>query len=77
MKRKNRTMEIAPVEVAEISRRARRQRSEAVWKLLQGIFSNGASEAGRCCARCRRRKPAIKAGAQEQGGRMDICLGAA
>ena len=44
MKRKNRTMEIAPVEVAEVSRRARRERSEAVWKLLQGIFNNGASE---------------------------------
>jgi len=46
MKRKNRTMEIAPVQVAEISRRARRERSEAVWTLLQSIFSNGAAETG-------------------------------
>jgi hypothetical protein len=46
MKRKNRNMEIAPVQVTEISRRARRERSEAVWKLLQSIFSNGAGENG-------------------------------
>jgi hypothetical protein len=46
MKRKNRNMEIAPVQVADISRRARRERSEAVWTLLQSIFSNGANEKG-------------------------------
>lgn len=46
MKRKNRNMEIAPVQVADISRRARRERSEAVWTLLQSIFSNGTNEKG-------------------------------
>jgi hypothetical protein len=39
-------MEIAPVSVAEVSRRARRERSEAVWRMLQSIFSNGLDEKG-------------------------------
>ncbi len=42
---KHRKMEIAPVSVDEGSRRARRQRSEAVWRLLQRIFSNRAEGA--------------------------------
>jgi hypothetical protein len=43
---KRRNMEIAPVSVAEVSRRARRERSEAVWRMLQSIFSNGIDEKG-------------------------------
>ena len=41
-----RNMEIAPQHVGEISRRARRERSETVWRLLQNIFSNRAAEKG-------------------------------
>jgi hypothetical protein len=41
-----RSLEIAPLHVGEISRRARRERSEAVWRLLQSIFSNRAAEKG-------------------------------
>jgi hypothetical protein len=41
-----RSMEIAPMHVGEISRRARRERSESVWRLLQNIFSNRAAENG-------------------------------
>ena len=41
-----RSMEIAPMHVGEISRRARRERSEAVWRLLQNIFGNRAAEKG-------------------------------
>jgi hypothetical protein len=41
---KRRNMEIAPVSVAQISRRARRERSEAVWRVLQSIFSDGSEE---------------------------------
>lgn len=37
-------MEIAPV--SEISRRARRERSETVWRLLQSIFSNRVDDRG-------------------------------
>jgi hypothetical protein len=43
---KRRNMEIAPADVTDISRRARRQRSEAVWHLLQRIFSNGVEDKG-------------------------------
>ena len=45
MKRR-RNMEVGPVQVAEISRRARRERSEVVWRMLQSIFSNGIDEKG-------------------------------
>ena len=41
---KRRKMEIAPVSVDEGSRRARRERSETVWRLLQSIFSNRADD---------------------------------
>jgi hypothetical protein len=41
-----RNMEVAPVYVAEISRRARRERSEAVWRMLQSIFGNGVDDKG-------------------------------
>lgn len=41
---RRRSMEIAPV--SEISRRARRERSETVWLLLQSIFSNRAADKG-------------------------------
>ena len=44
--KKRRNMEVAPVHVAEISRRARRERSEVVWRMLQSIFSNGSNEKG-------------------------------
>lgn len=44
--KKRRNMEIAPVGVAEISRRARRERSDAVWRMLQSVFSNGIDEKG-------------------------------
>ena len=44
--KKRRNMEVAPVYVAEISRRARRERSEIVWRMLQSIFSNGNDEKG-------------------------------
>ena len=37
-------MEIAPV--SEVNRRPRRERSEAVWRLLQNIFSNRAADRG-------------------------------
>jgi hypothetical protein len=53
-----RSMEVAPLH--EISRRARRERSEAVWRLLQNLFGNRAAEQGsifaddatkaRCCS---------------------------
>jgi len=39
-----RSMEIAPLH--EISRRARRERSEAVWRLLQNLFGNRAADQG-------------------------------
>lgn len=39
-------MEIAPLHVGEISRRARRERSEAVWRLLQNIFGSRAADKG-------------------------------
>lgn len=41
-----RRMEIAPLTVGEISRRARRERSEAVWRLLQNIFGSRAADKG-------------------------------
>ena len=41
-----RSMEIAPLLVGEIGRRARRERSEAVWRLLQSLFGNRAAEKG-------------------------------
>jgi hypothetical protein len=44
--KKCRNMEVAPVYVAEISRRARRERSEAVWRMLQSIFGNGVDDKG-------------------------------
>lgn len=39
-----RSMEIAPL--PEISRRAHRERSQTVWRLLQSIFSNCAADKG-------------------------------
>lgn len=41
---RRRSMEIAPV--PDISRRARRERSETVWRLLQSIFSNRVDDRG-------------------------------
>jgi hypothetical protein len=41
-----RSMEIAPLPVGEISRRARRERSEMVWRLLQNLFGNRGADQG-------------------------------
>jgi hypothetical protein len=39
-----RSMEIAPLHVGEITRRARRERSKMVWRLLQKLFANRAAD---------------------------------
>jgi hypothetical protein len=41
-----RSMEIAPLHIGEITRRARRERSEMVWRLLQNLFGNRAADQG-------------------------------
>jgi hypothetical protein len=38
-----RRMEIAPINVQMATRQARRDRSEAIWRLLQGIFGRNAT----------------------------------
>jgi hypothetical protein len=37
--------EITPERIAEVTRRARIERSQAVWRLLEGIFKSRASDA--------------------------------
>lgn len=36
--------EITPERIAEITRRAHRERSQAMWRLLEGIFKSRASD---------------------------------
>jgi len=39
-------MEIPPVDVEALTRKGRRERSEALWRLLQGIFGRSADHDG-------------------------------
>lgn len=44
MKPSPQSLDITPERIAEITRRAHRERSQAMWRLLQGIFRSRAAD---------------------------------